>query len=134
MIGGTGNDTFRLDVTGGAIAAIHGSAQNGTGGAGETDIIEVRSVGITVGTVTNIDGVNFVGTLGFSTVAFSANNVNNGLASNLVVQGSAGVDILELDRTTASAVNISLANWQFDNFLRQRSGQDQPNKFRRRPE
>jgi Ca2+-binding RTX toxin-like protein len=116
MIGGTGSDTFRLDAgLGGAIAAIHGSAQNGTGGAGETDVVEVRSLDTTVGTVTNIDRVSFVGA-GLTTVSFSASNVNAGLAGNLVVQGSGGANFLQLDRTTASAVNLNLTNWQVASF------------------
>ena len=115
MIGGTGNDTFRLDKDNASTAQIHGSAQNGTGGAGETDIIEVSALNAIVGTVTNVDRVNFVGA-GTTTVTFSASNVGNGLPGNLVVQGSVGFSALQLVRGSASALNVNLANWQFINF------------------
>ena len=72
----------------------------------------MRSFGTTVGNVTNIDGVNFVGS---AQVTFSAGNVGGGLASNLVVQGSAGFNVIALTSAPA-AVSINLAGWQVSGF------------------
>ena len=97
-------------------------------------MIEVRSLDTTVGNVTNIDGVNFVGA-GSTVGHILREQREQRAAKKIVVQGSAGVNFLELDRTTVSAVNINLTNWQFHHLLRQRSGHHQPGLFPRyRPE
>src|ERR1044072_2057272 len=60
LVGGTGNDVFRIDD---GLNRIAGSAQDGSGGAGETNVIELGASGvntiISFISITNIEGLRF---------------------------------------------------------------------------
>jgi Ca2+-binding RTX toxin-like protein len=125
LVGGTGDDVFRIDQTGlpsSTMLAVHGSALDGTGGAGETDVLEIRGQFIRFSSITNIDGLRFaqltpvpLTDIGRS-VTFTPEQIAVGQVSpTLAVEGFGGTggDLLRVTQTGSTPLNLDLSGWSF---------------------
>ena len=91
LIGGTGDDVFRFDVSSGFPHAVAGSAQDGSGGETENDILEIHANNVHFFSVTDIDGVRFGApiTSNSSSVVLTPAQIGDGFVSlTLAVEGS----------------------------------------------
>ena len=122
LIGGTGNDVLRIDGTPSVNfhgpVAVHGSAQDGSGGVGETDVLAVTQVNVSFSTITNIDGLRFGATANGNIVNLLSGQIGIGLVSpTLAVQGAvATFDQITMTRSGTGAVNLDLSGWTFTQF------------------
>jgi serralysin len=119
-VGKGGNDIFVVDEDD-FDTEIHGSNQDGSGGAGEKNTIEFHnSLGLRTNLITDIDAVTFA--VGTNSVAdFQGANLG-GLSSKLLVTGDAGANTLAFHSVSAgSSFNLShlaFSNWAAtDNVL-----------------
>jgi Ca2+-binding RTX toxin-like protein len=114
-VGETGNDTFVID---GGAGELHGSAANGTGGAGETNTVEIRGNTNTfaVSNITDIDALTFAGSAN-TTASFRGAPVAGGLSDTLAVTGdnfANKIEFLALTSVTSFVIDLSgltLTNW-----------------------
>ena len=138
LVGGAGNDVLRVEGT--FLALVAGANADGTGGAGETNTLEVSGSAFNSSlfslseTISNINALHFVDTdppvapsiagaqLG---IVFAPSQIGNGLVSlTLAVDGSSTASphsqnlILVTSNfiPTDAPVNLSLAGWSFSNW------------------
>ena len=135
LIGGAGNDTLRVEDT--RFTLIAGANQDGSGGAGETNTLEVIGSFFGADAITNINSLRFVDphpavppdiSGNFLFVDFLAAQIGNGLVSlTLAVDGSAAASPLStnaifivapFDPTDTLPVNLNLSGWTFTNWNR----------------
>jgi len=127
LVGGAGSDLFRLDT---GLNSVAGSAQDGSGGAGETNVVELGASGsgtttnIQFTSITNIEGLRFAAPAdGLTTRAIlQAGQIGDGLLSlTLAVEGSTNnsSDSIEIaDGTTPGVADLDLSGWTFSNWTR----------------
>ena len=144
LVGGAGNDTLRVEDAFYAVAA--GANLDGSGGAGETNTLEVSgndsdffSV-VDFETITNITALRFVDTdppvapsilAAELAVAFAPDQIGNGLVSlTLAVDGSSTASphssnvifvSADFDPDDTTPVNLNLSGWTFANWSQESS-------------
>ncbi|MCB1487809.1 MAG: hypothetical protein KDJ88_10175 [Bauldia sp.] len=114
LVGDGGDDTFFLGLGSNGFEThftVAGSAQDGSGGAGETNTVVVQKGGVVLDAVTDIDALEFF----FSSlyVVFSPTQVGGGRLSNTLSIKGAG-NTIHIDSGYESApVTIDLSGWTF---------------------
>jgi Ca2+-binding RTX toxin-like protein len=128
LVGGTGNDTFVISK--GFGLQVNGSAADGTGGVGETDVVKIAAdltangLVPTFSAITNIDRLEFDSSLLSSVaVVLTTDQVGPGHLLPVFVGSPAGVpNEIVLVRGGTAAVDVNMSNWTFIDWGR--SNQD----------
>ncbi|MEP0322943.1 calcium-binding protein [Bauldia litoralis] len=116
LVGDGGSDTFH--ITGNGEYTIAGSAEDGSGGGGETNTVVFQTFSQILA-ITDIAAVEFSGTNSKS-VYLAVDDVGEGLLSEtLSVKGSsAGTDELRFVEANSAAVTLDLSGWTFSDWGR----------------
>jgi hypothetical protein len=114
-VGNGGSDTFIID---GGRGELHGSAANGAGGAGETNIVEIRGSTnpFAVSDITDIDALTFAGAAN-TLASFRGAPVAGGLSNTLAVTGDNFANKIEfLALTSVTSFTIDLSTLTFTDW------------------
>jgi len=143
LVGNAGNDTIRVED---GFYNVAGANQDGTGGAGQINTLEVWGSGgddvfASFGTITNINALRFVDSdppvapdvlAPYLNVYLDTTQIGNGLVSlTLAVDGSSTAsplssNYIEVSRNfgpgDTTPVNLNLSGWTFTNWNQDRNG------------
>jgi Ca2+-binding RTX toxin-like protein len=119
LIGGTGDDIFRVDMFDtGADLAVHGNAQVGSGGDTDNDLLQVIGEA-NFAVITDIDRLSLTPPAAVGQATFLTGHVGPGLLSPTleVIGGSNSSSLtVRLERSGTGAVDLNLSGWTFSNW------------------